>query len=342
MEDLSYYAYDNFTELLDFNASEDECHRGAELPFSHVYLPVLYFLIFFTGVSGNVFVIAVMRAKGAGRRLVDTFVLNLAAADLAFVFTLPLWAVSAGLEHRWDFGDALCRLSGYVVAVNRSSNVFFLACMSADRYLAVARPLARRAGRGGRGARLACAAVWASALLLGLPSLVFRRVSPPDEGGLCTEDAESAAFVGLSLASLVLAFLLPLAVVLFCYGCARRRSLRIVLAVVAAFAVSCLPFNVFRGVLVGAPALGWEFSCEARAFLARALVLSACLAFFDSCVNPLIYLLLDRHFRQRARWLCLRGLYGGEQPPPATASSRNTDGHGASTRTQVHSFNLAN
>ncbi|KAJ8370291.1 hypothetical protein SKAU_G00103190 [Synaphobranchus kaupii] len=349
MEDLSYYNDEDLIELQEFNMTEVEYHQGVELPFSHIYLPLLYFLIFFTGVSGNIFVIMVMCSKGKSRRLVDTFVANLAIADLVFVFTLPFWAVSAGHHHRWDFGDTLCKLSSYAIAVNRFSNVFFLACMSVDRYLAVVRLLDFQFVRSRQGVQLTCTVVWASSLLLGIPSLVFRQVSQHNEDTLCVEDRESAVFLGLSLASLILAFLLPLSVILFCYGSIllklrhhrvpgnvqaesrRQHSLRIVLVIVAAFVVSCLPFNIFKGVLIGSQALRSELSSDGHTFLSRALVLTSCLAFLNSCANPLIYLLLDRHFRQRARWLCFCGLHVERGPGRTQALQQGSGSSGTAT-----------
>ncbi|XP_064161938.1 probable G-protein coupled receptor 25 [Anguilla rostrata] len=302
----------------------------AGLPLSSVCLPAVYFLIFLAGVSGNVFVIAVLRGKRQkDGRLVDTFVLNLAAADLVFVLTLPLWAVSALQEHRWAFGDGLCKLSSYVIAVNRFSNVFFLTCMSADRYLAVVRMLDSRFLRTARCVKLTCAGVWALSLALGTPSLLFRRARDPGGEGLpfCVEDRESRAFQVLSLASFFLGFVLPLLVIVFCYGSIlaqlrrpgggsggkaqaearrrRRHSLKIVFAIVAAFLLSWIPFNVLKVVLIGSRMRGVALSCGAMAALETGLVLSSCLAFFSSCANPAIYLCLDRHFRRRARRLCL-------------------------------------
>ncbi|XP_036388645.1 probable G-protein coupled receptor 25 [Megalops cyprinoides] len=357
---VQYYFYDeNYTELLDWNVSEHVC-QDVVLPLSHIYLPLFYFLIFFTGVSGNFFVIAVMCGKHKSSRLVDTFVANLAMADLVFVFTLPLWAVSAAHHHRWDFGNALCKLSSYIIAVNRFSNIFFLTCMSADRYLAVVRLLDSRFLRTGRGVQLTCGAVWVSSLLLGVPSLVFRGVVHHTGDDLCVEDRESPVFLGLSLASFFLAFLLPVAVILFCYGSIlarlrhhrvprnpqrdtrRRHSLKIVFAIVAAFLVSWLPFNTLKGVLMGSRVLGVTLSCKTHNLLAHGLILSSCLAFFNSCANPIIYLLLDRHFQSRARGFCFGGLglYQGASHTPSVGAS-DTHSGSAISRTRLSSINLS-
>ncbi|XP_061076229.1 probable G-protein coupled receptor 25 [Conger conger] len=325
--------YDFNISAYDYLIPLEHC-PPTSLPWSNVYLPALYLLVFLAGAVGNVFVVAVVRSKrrGAGRR-VDTFIVNLAAADLVFTCTLPLWAVSALLDDRWPFGDLLCRLSSYVITVNRFSNVFLLTCMSADRYLAVVRTLDSRALRTPRCVRLACGAVWALSLALGAPALHYRRAVELDEAGgaFCLEDIESPVLQGLCLVSLLLTFVLPVAVLLFCYGsllsrlgrragagkaqteARRRTSLRIVFAIVAAFLLSWLPFNVFKTAVIAVRMRGVLLPCGPEALLTRGLVLSSCLAFFNSCANPAIYLLLDQNFRRRARELC-RGCPGALGP----------------------------
>uniref|UniRef100_A0A2K6TPY9 G protein-coupled receptor 25 n=1 Tax=Saimiri boliviensis boliviensis TaxID=39432 RepID=A0A2K6TPY9_SAIBB len=146
---------------------------------------------------------------------------------------------------------------------------------------------------------------WAVALLAGLPSLFYRGLQPlpGGRGSQCGEEP-SHAFQGLSLLLLLLTFVLPLAVTLFCYcrisrrlrrpphvGRARRNSLRIIFAIESAFVGSWLPFSALRAV----------FHCPLLLALRWGLTVATCLAFVNSCANPLIYLLLDRSFRARAR-----------------------------------------
>lgn len=292
----------------------------------NVSLSVLYYLIFLTGFLGNLFVIYVVGLKGdRGGRLVDKFVVNLALADLIFVLTLPLWAVSAGQDGRWDLGtggDLLCKLSSYVIAVNRYSNIFFLTCMSVDRYLAVVKPVNSRRMRTGGCVQVTCAVVWLSSLVLGVPFLVYRKVEQHYEHGpSCVEDSNSYFFLCLSLVTVLFAFVFPVLIIVFCYGtiiihlnkhCAdfananprsrgrHRHSFRMVLCIIAAFVVSWLPFNVFKVVLIVSRLSETDLECGPPLWQRHGLVISCCLAFFNSCVNPAIYLFLDRHFRRRA------------------------------------------
>lgn len=294
----------------------------------NVSLSVLYCLIFLTGFVGNLFVISVVGLKGSrGGRLVDKFVVNLAVADLVFVLTLPLWAASAGQDGRWDFGpllgNLLCKLSSYVIAVNRYSNIFFLTCMSVDRYLAVVRSMDPRSLRSSGCVRVTCATVWLSSLVLGLPFLVYRRVERhhDDDGPSCVEDSNSYFFLCLSLVTVLFAFVLPVLIIVLCYGtiiihlnkhCAdyaaanprskarHRHSLKMVLCIIMAFVVSWLPFNVFKVVVIVSRLSETDLQCGPPLWQRHGLVVSSCLAFFNSCVNPAIYFFLDNHFRRRA------------------------------------------
>ncbi|XP_023142944.1 probable G-protein coupled receptor 25 [Amphiprion ocellaris] len=322
-EYLYYYDHDNTTENGSFVydiGSPLDC-PDSYLHGSNIFLPVVYYLIFLSGFLGNLFVILVVGSKGRkSGRLVDTFVLNLALADLVFVLTLPLWAVSASQHGYWNFGpagDSLCKLSSYIIGVNRFSNIFFLTCMSIDRYLAIVKLMDSRYLRSSRCIHATCAAVWLTSLLLGIPSLVYRRVESIGDGQACVEDNSTALFIGMSLTMTFLTFVFPVVIIVLCYGTiimhlnkhrvaagnpraqARcRHSLKMVLCIIVAFVVSWLPFNVFKVINIISQLS--DQSCDMLVWQRNGLLISCCLAFFNSCVNPAIYFFLDHHFRRRA------------------------------------------
>uniref|UniRef100_A0A4W5KVS6 G protein-coupled receptor 25 n=1 Tax=Hucho hucho TaxID=62062 RepID=A0A4W5KVS6_9TELE len=367
---LSNYIYsnDNDTDMLynySYYPTNLGDHSSSSLPHSHIYLPLLYFFMFFTGSLGNVFVIMVMGSRGKrGGRLVDTFVVNLALADLVFVFTLPLWAFSSSQEGHWPFGNLLCKLSSYIVSVNRFSNIFFLTCMSVDRYLAVVRLMDSRFLRSSQCVHLTCAVVWLLSLALGTPSLVYRSVRTPNGEPFCLEDKESSFFLGLSLLTVFLTFALPVFIILLCYSsllarlrrhcvaaanpraeARRRHSLKMVFTIIVAFVVSWLPFNIFKTLLIGFRLSGADLSNETQSVLSQGLTLSCCLAFLNSCVNPAIYLFLDHHFRRQAESLFLscmrkRGLHQGYASSTDFSYNGTSESCGTTaSRTRQQSFN---
>ncbi|XP_016122286.1 probable G-protein coupled receptor 25 [Sinocyclocheilus grahami] len=325
---------DDYTHDFSMNSTGDyDYYTPVEndsvlMPMSSIYIPVLYFVMFLTGFLGNLFVIVVIgkRRKKNGR-LVDTFVINLASADLVFVFTLPLWAIAASFGE-WPFGEAMCKISSFIIAVNRFSNIFFLTCMSIDRYLAVVRLMDSQFLRSSNCAQITCGVVWIISFFLGIPSLVYRRLTGDM---LCSEDSKSSFVQGMNLLTIFLTFLLPVLILCLCYGsilvnlrrhchttansraeARRRHSLKIVFAIIAAFLISWLPFNLFKTMQVILLMSTGDLSGETKVVIVNGLTLSCCLAFLNSCVNPAVYFFLDQHFRRRASILCLSCLGQGD------------------------------
>ncbi|XP_048369632.1 apelin receptor-like [Sphaerodactylus townsendi] len=222
----------------------EEAETDWEVSFS--LLPVLYMLVFVLGLSGNGLVIfTVWRGPRAKRRSADTYIGNLALADLAFVVTLPLWAAYTALRFHWPFGSALCKLSSYLVLLNMFASAFCLGCLSFERYLAIVHALPRSAGRPASSSSsrprastlLSLGAVWLLAGLLALPALLLRDTRPgaSHDGNAsasaaleCDMDFSSVAstpaeedrwLAALSLATTALGFALPLLLMTLCYCC---------------------------------------------------------------------------------------------------------------------------
>lgn len=320
-------------------ALEEELELCAswELPYAHVFVPTLYLAAFAVGLLGNGLVLRLLARRRAPRRLADTFVLHLAAADLGLVLTLPLWATAAARGGRWPFGRALCKLSGFALAASRCAGALLLAGLAADRYLAVARSPGARPLRSRRCARTLCRGAWAAALLVGLPALVSRDLQPLPEGpGSQCEERPSDSLQALGLLLLLLTCALPLGATFFCYcrlarrlrrprrlGRAPAAPLRIICSVEGAFVGSWLPFSVLRVVLYLAHLGAVPLPCRLLWALRWGLTIATCLAFGHSCANPLIYLLLDRSFRVRAwRLAHRRSLASSSSGDPAGSWGR--------------------
>ncbi|KAL0181202.1 hypothetical protein M9458_023608, partial [Cirrhinus mrigala] len=350
----------NFTDEYDYYTLHDATEDMTLLPRSNIYIPVLYIIMFLTGFLGNLFVIMVIgKRRKRNKRLVDTFVMNLALADLVFVFTLPLWAAAAYYEE-WPFGVAMCKISSFIIAVNRFSNIFFLTCMSVDRYLAVVRLLDSQFLRSSNCVQITCGVVWIISLFLGIPSLVYRQLVDDTS---CSEDTKSPFVQGMNLLTIFLTFLLPVLILCLCYGsilvnlrrhchtaansraeARRRHSVKIVFAIIAAFLISWLPFNLFKTIQVIILIRTGDLSGETREIVISGLTLSCCLAFLNSCVNPAIYFFLDQHFRRRALNLCFSCLGQGDLNHSYVSSNSLSNGtsetYSGNTSTRGRLFSL--
>ncbi|CAL8399641.1 unnamed protein product [Arctogadus glacialis] len=263
------------------------CDKASVRSFAAVFLPLVYGLTLVLGLAGNSLVVLVYSGRGGGhlRTLTDVCLLNLAAADLLLLVTLPLWAAAAATQG-WHLGAALCKLTSYLYSATFSCSMFLLACISADRYLAVARPAAGRRPTSHGG--LACVTV--------LPRGMTRR-----------------AVVALELLEVGLRFLLPLGVMGVCYGLVWRalsraaglrrdrkwRALRVLLAVVLVFLLTQLPYNVVKLTRALDSAYALVTDCEVSKSLDRAMQVTESLALSHACINPLLYASVGSAFRGR-------------------------------------------
>uniref|UniRef100_A0A3Q3JHX7 G-protein coupled receptors family 1 profile domain-containing protein n=1 Tax=Monopterus albus TaxID=43700 RepID=A0A3Q3JHX7_MONAL len=276
---------------------------------------------------------------------------NLALADLCFLVTLPLWAVYTAMGYHWPFGQPLCQISSFLTALNMYASVFSLSMLSVERYwvLTGRRHSSHHALRSCR-SRALCVlgGVWVLAGILALPGLLLR--SSVDSGSVflsCQMDysmltgteqeetekerAEMWWAAALSLKSTLIGFLLPLVVLLICY-CSlaqllsrhfgrgprpdRRRQhrlLRVIVTLVMAFFLCWLPLHVNKTLSLLLEFGFVPYSCSLDQILLAAQPYVTCLAYLNSCLNPLLYAAYDPSFRKRCRGALLRmSSKGGE------------------------------
>ncbi|XP_040836531.1 G-protein coupled receptor 15 [Ochotona curzoniae] len=302
------------------NSNPDIKDTNSHVPYTSVFLPIFYTAVFLTGVLGNLVLMCALHFKRGSRRLIDIFIVNLAASDFIFLVTLPLWVDKEASLGLWRTGSFLCKGSSYMISVNMHCSVFLLTCMSVDRYLAILCPTTSRRYRRRDCAYGICASVWIFSCLLGLPTLLSRELTLIDDKPYCAEKRATSVKLMWALVALIFTFFVPLLSIVTCYCCITRKlcshyqqsgkhnkklrkSIKIILIVVAAFVFSWLPFNTFK-LLAIVSGLQQELHFPA-AFLQLGMEVSGPLAFANSCVNPFIYYVFDSYIRRAiVRCLC--------------------------------------
>ncbi|XP_077425347.1 apelin receptor 2 [Vanacampus margaritifer] len=278
-----------------------------------------------------------LRTPPPSRSLTDSLIASLALADLCFLVTLPLWAAYTALGYHWPFGQTLCQLSSFLIALNMYASVFSLSVLSVERYWVLTgcprrRPLSR--------ASWPLVGLWLLAGVLALPGLLLRSVQEsdwPDESGSIACQMDYSVLIGdepdedereraqmwwaavLSLKSTLLGFLLPLVVLLVCYcSLARllsrhfgrgprpdrrrqRRLLRVIVTLVLAFFLCWLPLHVNKTLSLLLEFGFLPYSCTLDQILLAAHPYVTCVAYLNSCLNPLLYAACDPSFCKRCR-----------------------------------------
>lgn len=344
MENYSWDEFVNYSDILDISfAPNSVLCEPVSLDINRFALMAIYALVFLLSLLGNSLVMLVVLYSQVNRSVTDIYLLNLAIADLLFALTLPLWASAKTMG--WIFGTPLCKVVSLLKEVNFYSGILLLACISVDRYLAIVHAT-RTLTLKRHWVKFICLGIWALSLILSLPVFVFHRaVYPPNSGPVCYLDmgANTTKWrIVMRALPQTIGFLLPLLVMLFCYGLTLRtlfqahmgqkhRAMRVIFAVVLVFLLCWLPYNL---VLLSDTLMRMGIikeTCDRRNDIGQALDATEILGFLHSCLNPLIYAFIGQKFRHGLlKIMAIHGLISKEylakesKPSFVGSSSGNT------------------
>ncbi|XP_040003688.1 C-X-C chemokine receptor type 1 [Xiphias gladius] len=313
--DVFYSDNYNFDLLNNSTMDEDETSApcSVNVPgFSSLGLMITYIIVSIFSMVGNSVVVYAVCYMKKGRASTDIYLMHLAIADLLFCLTLPFWAVD--IHSGWIFGNFLCKLLSGFQEASLYSSVFLLACISVDRYFAIVRAT-RVLSCHHLLVKVVCCVVWLLAGVLSLPVAIQRESMHAEDLGrtLCYENltGESSDRWRVSIRFLrhTMGFFLPLVVMAVCYGWTvvtlfhtrnqqKHKAMRIILAVVLAFILCWLPYNitVLIDTLTHSGLLELE-TCETRYKVEMLLNVTQVLAFMHCAVNPVLYAFIGEKFR---------------------------------------------
>ncbi|KAM7058520.1 N-formyl peptide receptor 2-like [Molossus nigricans] len=278
-------------------------------------------ITFVLGILGNGLVIWVAGFRMA-RTVTTLCYLNLALADFSFIATLPFLMVSTVMKEQWPFGWFLCKLIYIVVDINLFGSVFLIAFIALDRCVCVLHPVWAQNHRTVSLAKKVIIIPWILALLLTSQIFLFMTIVRDPIGntycnfnfaswGNTTEERLKVAITVLTTRGIIrflIGFTMPMSIVAICYGLIAAkirkkaminssRSLRVLTAVVASFFVCWFPFQ-----LIALLSTVWlrEVLLEGKYKIINTLVYpTESLAFFNSSLNPMLYVFMGQDFRKR-------------------------------------------
>ncbi|XP_057191497.1 chemerin-like receptor 2 isoform X1 [Triplophysa rosa] len=311
--------YDNGTyEYTEYEYVEESKAGGySQREALHIISVIIYSLAFTLGVIGNGTVIWVTAFKSK-RTVNSVWLQNLAVADFVFVLFLPFSIDYVLRDFHWLFGKTVCKLNSFVCTMNMYASVLFLTILSLDRYISMVHVTWSEKFRTVRRAWCVCAMIWIASCGLSTPTLIFRDTIQHNGKVVCFNNFhdESGHMVKVRHIAMVslrtaVGFLLPFATitvsgVLLALKMRGSDSVRFssftrtVSAVILAFFICWVPFHTFSLM---------ELSMHHTTYLHSVLMvgfpLATSLAFFNSCVNPILYVLLTKKVRKLVRRSCL-------------------------------------
>ncbi|CAL8349653.1 unnamed protein product [Lota lota] len=295
---MDYY-FSNGT--MDYDPFEDTL--VPELRPIQIVTLVFYGLVFILGVPGNALVVWVT-GFGMSRTVTSIWFLNLSLADFLCCLFLPILMVPLAHDDHWHFGPIACTLLKSLFYLVMHCSVLLLVLISLDRCMLVNWAVWCQNNRRPRQAVWACVGAWLLALLATIPELLFTREVDLGTKKECfgkRSQVESQIIVCFRFVS---GFLLPFMAIVFSHiavykrasamsgNIRSKRTLKVIIAVSTSFFFCWLPLHI-TDILITLISR----SSPHRPNINMAHSLSLCLAYFNSCINPILYVCLGRDFR---------------------------------------------
>ncbi|XP_022080141.1 somatostatin receptor type 5-like [Acanthaster planci] len=281
------------------------------------WFSIVQLILALTGLFGNVLVIAVYLRKLRVRSNSNKLIALLALADLlTSVAAIPLPSLS--IVPLTASGSAYCKLiqSKVIMWISIVASIFTLTLLSVERCFAVVYPIKHKIVFRKARIKYFVAVVWVAAVVVNCGSFYIPDVGRQNSCVLMWPSPAYQAFHGLAL--FILEFIGPVAVMVVSHYLAvkglkrqavsllqrnnsttspaysllqsRGRVIRMVLIVVVTFIICWAPDQVgFLILNLGGLSHEYFNSLTYRAFTV--------LAFLNSCINPVIYIGLNKNFR---------------------------------------------
>ncbi|KAL7879096.1 hypothetical protein AOLI_G00100700 [Acnodon oligacanthus] len=323
----------------------------SEIGYRHWIVLTCYIIVFLLGVPGNSLVVWVTAFR-MPRSVNALWFLNLAIADLLCCLSLPLIMVPLAQDKHWPFGLVACKLVHGLLYMLMYCSVLLLVLISLDRWLLVSRPTWCQNWRSPRYAIWVCLVVWMLALVISIPQ--FNEMAEKRLGSkiICEGIYDTLLETwSITVFRFLVGFFMPFVVICISHwmvyqrasrGPGKRqnqrsaRTLRVILAVVLSFFLCWLPLHIMDFLQV---AVQKNIAIQHDLLLVRMLAL--CLAYFNSCLNPLLYVCLGRGFRESLT-KSLRSVlhFASEEPSHGLSMTGNTksttDSNCFATGNRVH------
>ncbi|XP_064416267.1 P2Y purinoceptor 1-like [Latimeria chalumnae] len=269
--------------------------------FQQAFLPPVYAIEFCVAFFGNSLAIWLLctREKVWHTGIVYSF--NLAVSDLLYVLSLPLLAIYFVKGKDWTFGTALCKIERYLFTCNLYGSIFFITCISINRYIGIVHPFYSHSKVQPKHAKMASLAVWVLVIVISIPVLVFSTTMPRNNKMECLGSSTNehlGTYLYYSIFLAVFGCGLPFLITLVCYiaifwtvftnqnlTCLQKKKVyTIIVIVVLLYAISFLPYHVLRNLN-----LKDRLSQQGCNSIFRAYQITKGLVILNMCIHPLLY-----------------------------------------------------
>ena len=245
------------------------------------------------------------------RTVTNLFLLNLAISDLSFLVICPPFTAYQMATQAWPFGEFVCKLMHYLLNVTVYVTIYTLVFISIIRYLTVCHNQRTMEFRTKRNMIIIIITIWIAFLGFNVPILFSYGILYYDAVAVCeiyTDDKGRQLYATF----FTFAFVLPLAIIAALSiailrhlkkhksnmldkqkrksNSRNKQASRILILVVVIFAILWLPVHIHLLVAY------FDKISTSQFYQAISLLWNS-MAYFNSCVNPIIYNYASQEFR---------------------------------------------
>ncbi|GBM68398.1 Pyrokinin-1 receptor [Araneus ventricosus] len=224
---LSNLTVDMFSSS-DTNYSDGESYYFEHEDQEHLLLTVIsmtivYSVLFFTGVVGNICTCIVIYRNRYMHTATNYYLFSLAISDLLLlVMSLPQEVYELWVPQPYPLGETMCVIRGFTAETSTYASILTITAFTAERYIAICHPLKSHTWSSLSRALKIIVVVWTIAALFAVPvSFQFGLLYLKTQNG---EDVEDTAICALKrrmrhafLISSLLFFWIPQIVLFFLY-----------------------------------------------------------------------------------------------------------------------------
>lgn len=294
---------------------------------------MIYTTIFVMGIFGNVLVCYVVFRNKAMQTVTNLFITNLALSDILLcVLAVPFTPLYTFLG-KWVFGKIICHLVSYAQGISVYISTLTLTSIAIDRYFVIIYPFHPRMKLST--CILIIVIIWIFSMMVTLPLGVFMKHTNVSDYDLevkyfCDEKWPNEDWRRIfGVITTAMQFLIPFIVMAFCYIRVsiklndrarskpaskntrkeeadrerKRRTNRMLIAMVAVFLISWLPLNAYNITNDFFQQLEfWNYNYFTF-FITHAIAMSS------TCYNPFLYAWLNENFRKEFKQVlpCFNG-----------------------------------
>ncbi|MBN3308029.1 GPR17 protein, partial [Amia calva] len=268
-----------------------------------------YILVFLVAVPGNVLALWVF-AHHKKNKVSTVFLKNLAVADVCYMLLLPMRIVYHLMDGHWPFGEILCRVAGYLFYLNMYCSLYFMTCISLDRFLAIVFPVQSLRLRKPCYATVIVVILWLVLIITMLPMLTSKQTVQAHNVTLCKQlyrEHISKKAVG----SLAVAFTIPLVTIVVSYvliirklwdkhqerGLLKKKAIQMIVLILANFFIAFVPYHINRFVYISAYC-NKTLTDNQRASLAFGNCVTSALTCISGILDPVMYFYLTKTFQK--------------------------------------------